>query len=262
MDLFLKTYKALFKKEFGDYGFRCLGSTHWRVVNDVYQAFHLWRISRDGTCQLSFGIVPLCYEMEAYHVRFGALLSFQPYDFLGCKEYCWRYDTKSEESIKGCCHQVILFIRSYLIPYFERGIDCKSAREENLKIYAYRYERFCTAAQGNSELLQQVGEYWPGGEFECLMAIKIGEYGQAAEYLLKQIASRKKHLEENRTREEDYEEDYYERQEGYIAEWTSLLDHCMARDKEFFIDFLRESERKSRIALGLEKEESKEGKAT
>jgi len=248
---FMKTYQAQCCERFGYLGFKKLGNTHWRVVNDVIQTFHLQR-GRGGLswCRIQFGITPLCFGFSRNFVWHGCAPNFNHTVFPDCTIWQWQYDSKSEESILECIESLIEYIQTFLITYFERGIDCMSAREENLKLFHSMFEQRCAFLRDNPWQRQYTvsdEEYkkrLSGGEGECYMALKTGAYAIAAEYFSNLVAARSK-LNEAEQSEKDKE---------YIKGWNQLLERALAQDNDFFARYLAANERKSRIALGLEKE--------
>jgi len=248
---FMKLYQAQCRERFGHLGFKKLGNTHWRVVNDVLQTFYLHRARAGGSCMLQFGITPLCYgSINRDSFKYGTSSMLQPHAFSDCTVWQWFYDPKSEESIRSCIESLMEFMLSYLVPYFERGIDCASARKENLMLWQNLLERKRTFLRDNPWARQYSFGEEPteekalGSMVECYMALKIGVYADAAKYLSNLIAARRKANEAEPS----------EKNEKFIAEWSQLLERALAQDNDFFADYLAANERKSRIALGLEKE--------
>ena len=242
MDLFLKTYANECKKHFAHLGFRRSGNTHWRVINDVYQAFFLQRRAKDGSCQLLFGTIPLCIGIESHYVRDGSLLTFQPTHFPDCNLLSWTYLTNSEDSIASCVRRIMMFIQKYLLPYFERGIDCLSAYNENRKFYIYMQQRL-----DETDIDDRI---FMGDYPEFCMILKSREYAFAEEYMAMAIASKKRHLSYI-IQEASPSEAYIADKNMKIAQDVATLERISVHDEAFIQDWIETNELKSLKALGL-----------
>jgi len=242
MDILLKTYASECKKNFAPLGFKRSGNNHWRVVNDVYQAFHLKRMRGGGACQILFGIIPLCRGIEAKYVRQESMLIFLPYFLLDCDIMSWSFDPKSEVCIQSCVKNIMGFLQKDLFPYFERGYDCTSAYEENRKIYS------CLDRRRNEP--NNAEDSFFGGYPEYCMALKNKKYAHAEGYLAMVIDSRKKHLNYV-IQEVSPPETYIETENLSIAEDIAMLERVSARDEPFIQNWIGNNERKSLESLGL-----------
>lgn len=122
MNNILKEYKKRCKEEFGNYGFKIFQSNHYRVVNDVFQSFNLHKSVSGQSCTVEFGIIPMSvgYELNKSSVNPCHLKNFE-------EMYSWfEYDKNSQESIDKCVTEMLICMKKYLMPLFEKAIDCNS----------------------------------------------------------------------------------------------------------------------------------------
>lgn len=110
-------FKAECKKEFLNLGFKMSGMYFYRVVNDMFQSFHLHRSVDGCRCTVEFCTVPLCIGEDINKAFCGSnhLKMFW-------NDWSWfDYDRKSSESMDNCVDAMTSCMKEYLIPYFEQS---------------------------------------------------------------------------------------------------------------------------------------------
>lgn len=227
MDYFLKTYTEICKKEFAPYGFKKKGSNNFvRVTNDVMQNFHLNRNRFGYSCTVEFGIIPLCYRIEKDQVT-GGLGANHLKMFEGSVEW-WDYDQKSNESMECCIMEIVNYMKEYLIPFFEKGINCTKAYHE---ICAFEIMFY-------NEVFME--DYW-----KYCMSLKAGDIDQALKHL-KAVEQQKldaykinmKAFQSTGGASEGYEEGVKEE----IGKIQKEIECIANRDEEFIQAFIHDNE--------------------
>jgi hypothetical protein len=237
MDIFLKYYKQECKLVFSPFGFRSIGNNHYRVINDVFQAFYLHRSLSGDHCTIQFGITPLCYGIDQeYRKTTGGIYS--PVNFEGWDAW-WYYNRKSIESIQSCIQTIIAYTKEKILPLFDAGTDCASA-----------YRVICQIERAAQQMIDDNPS--PGGDCGYYMLLKMGEYEKASMYLRHSIACLE--YDDPDMLEMDKTPSYYERKQKWLDECQTSLEMLQSGDDKRITAFLEENERKSRVTLGLEKE--------
>lgn len=233
MDLFLKTYVEVCKKEFTKYGFKKMGKNFFRVENDVIQNFNLHRSRYGRSCTVEFGIIPLCYKIEKTVIKNG----LGPYNlrmFEDSMEW-WDYDRDSSESIVSCVNELVDYIKKYLIPFFERGNDCFDA-----------YREICILEKSVSKPFKNaisMDDY-----LKYCMTLKIADYNAALAHL--------KAIEEqwvdayNSMNEGGYmTKEYAKNTEEQLKKYRKEIEAISNRDMEYISNFIAENEAYSLLQL-------------
>ena len=127
-NLFNKIYFERCKEEFGNMGFVKDRNSFVRIVNkEIVQSFCLQKWGGGYKCEIHFGIEPLCggekpgFPSLRYSLR----------KFIYTIQDPWVCKGKDQEIIDGV-ENVILDIKQYIIPSFERAIDTASALNETI----------------------------------------------------------------------------------------------------------------------------------
>ena len=136
MNYLLENYYKSCKTLFAQYGFKKKNKAFSRVTNDVMQNFVLEKLKSGRTCRVEFAVIPLCLRIEKEYISGGVyshnLRKFESSHFVKWDE--WEYDPKSEESMDVCINEIIRYLTSYLIPFFERTSSCETALPELIKL--------------------------------------------------------------------------------------------------------------------------------
>jgi hypothetical protein len=234
MDHFLKIYKEECKQAFSANGFKSIGNNHYRVVNDVFQAFHLHRSLYGDHCTLNFGITPLCYGIDQEYKRtMGGI--YGPDAFEGRDDW-WYYDRNSIENMQSCIQTMVSYIQRKILPFFDSGTDCASA-----------YAAICKLENVTPQTMDETPA--PGGECGYYMLLKMGEYKKVIADLRHTIACLE--YENPNMLEMDKTPEYYERRQKWITECTMSLRLIQSGDNERIRRYIEEKERQSRITLRL-----------
>ena len=138
MDDFLKQLKKKCRAEISQYGFIQKKNVFARIVNDVFQSFHIEKIVRSFNlreCRIGFAVLPLCQKLDANWVLSGVdkyyLREFEVTHWTEGDD--WKYKIDSDE-ISSCIDEILVYISRYLIPFFERSDTCKTALPEIVKL--------------------------------------------------------------------------------------------------------------------------------
>ena len=115
-------YKALFREELYPRGFSLHKKTFYRVINDVVQTLMLCKTATNFT--IGFSITPLCLPIKDLYC--------EGYDIsaLGKRTWwdCWN---GVEESV---FEEILSLFRQYVLPFFEHGVDAKTAYHELVQL--------------------------------------------------------------------------------------------------------------------------------
>lgn len=162
MDYFKQQYTESEKNIFAGYGFKTYANNSYRIINDVFQSFHLHRSVYGGRATVEFGILPLCTDRR---IDKSTCLPWHLKMFEGSMAW-FDYDGKSERSIDECIVQIKGYMSKYLVPFFDGGMDCKGA-----------YKVICgfEKAYGENVASQSCDMAW--------MALKNGDYENVLRHL-------------------------------------------------------------------------------
>ena len=193
MDNFLKQLKKKCRVEVSQYGFIQKKNVFARIVNDVFQSFHIEKIAR-GTnqreCRVGFSVLPLCQKLDAKWALSGVdkyyLRKFEVIDWT--EGDGWQYKIDSDK-ISSCIDDILVYINKHLIPFFERSDTCKAALPEIIKLEKLFNEN-------RKESLRQCGmsdEACPNAELNLIdsvkyyMALKNGDFNFALKCRIAQL---------------------------------------------------------------------------
>lgn len=100
-----------------------------RVTDELVQFFTLKKRSERSIYTVEFGIIPLCMPVPVYLNAGGYELD--RFVVEQCANYeGWPCNPLSGQSIQECAEAIIETVDTYLIPFFDRSLDCKSALAE------------------------------------------------------------------------------------------------------------------------------------
>ena len=149
MNDFSSQYRSKCKNMVEPHGFRHKNRVFIRVINDVCQSFYVETLSRgpdQKACRIGFSVLPLCQKIYAQQIERGVglyyLRKFELCD--GIESDSWRYKV-DPESISLCIEEIMKYISTYLIPFFERTTCAKSAFSELIALEKLFNENRVTA---------------------------------------------------------------------------------------------------------------------
>lgn len=189
-------FNRICKKKYSSLGFyRCssLGlyrsnPTFVRISNDVIQAFALKRYSYGSRCSVEFGIFPLCLPQPVFFFAGGYMLD-QFIVELYEKNSGWIFDVNSDDSITDCVNSISQAIDSYLIPFFDACVDCKSSLSGLIKLEEIleknRQQVLQLMGISDSAVPWQERSLFDYRKF--FMALKLHDFGYARQYLNYQV---------------------------------------------------------------------------
>ncbi|MCL2049175.1 MAG: hypothetical protein FWG87_10675 [Defluviitaleaceae bacterium] len=222
MSYLKKMYYKACKENFTQLGFVRKKDNIVRVVNDVMQNFCIHVFHGGYSCNVEFGVIPLCSRIKKDDVTLG-LCPGHIRAFEG-KWDSYEYDKKSEESMDACVNEIIEQMKKYLIPYFDKSCDCASAYQELCKfemsawksILMHDYRKFC-------------------------MALKSGDYDLAIAHLK---AKEELDIKGYKTYKvsEGFPADIKRARLKRIKELQKMIVHIENRDDVFIKNFISENE--------------------
>jgi hypothetical protein len=248
------------KAEFSSVGFRTNGNNHWRVVNDVYQAFYLRRSSFGDSFTITFGILPLCQGLSRTDKNSPGL----PYElgiFAGGMQW-WKMpsDNSTEEEMFACVQELMAYLKKHLIPFFDMSKSCATAYESVVEL------------EKHISHIQSTADVYACDRRKYYMLLKKGDYSTAIAILLSIRTQNMRALKQNIsafreiaiTDAKEYNLQNYLQLAAFVSNKLDALDTL---DREIIDIYdgnyfhinneLLANEQKSRIALGLEKPNEK-----
>ena len=197
MKTLLKTFNRICTQKYKDFGFVRCNSFFARIKGDVIQTFRLKCSQYVPSCTVEFGMFPLCLPQPVY--LFAGAYELDKF-VIERHEYSsvWTFDPDSDESMEKSIESLTSAIDLYLIPFFDRCNDCKSALEELIKLEVLFEENrqktliliggYDLAASWDERSLFDYRKYF--------MALKSHNLTYARQYLIHQINHHKSRLEE------------------------------------------------------------------
>ena len=192
-----KFFNRVCTQKYKVFGFVRCSSFYARIKGDIIQTFYLKHSQYVPSCTVTFGIIPLClpqphflsagaYELDKFVVELHKYSSL------------WTFDPDSDESMEKCIKSLTNAIDMYLIPFFDRCYDCKSALEELIKLEELFEENRQKILQliGGSDMAAPWYERSLFDYKKYYMALKSHNLIYAHQYLIHQINSHKRRLEE------------------------------------------------------------------
>ena len=225
-----KLYKEYCVKELSKYGFRRYGKNYWRISEGIFQSFCLHKSVSGENCTVEFVVKPLCSEHAITKNTCGSnhLKMFE-------NEYSWfEYDRQNEQSIYSCVEEMIMYMKRYLIPYFERTTSAKDAYHEIKNFQREHYKE---------------GILWSDRNLYNL-ALKSGLYDEAELHLV----AYKEHITKAFKTNSEYlsdDEEYIQSMEEAIRQVELELIYVQRRDLNFIQNYITVNETLSLKNLGL-----------
>jgi hypothetical protein len=252
MDYLIKNYIEACKPEVLPFGFKRRKNAFVRVINDVLQNVSIETISSGWACRVDFSIIPLCLRIEKEYISWEAYPHYlKEFELIsGTPSDSWEYDKHSEASMDACLREIMRYLTSYLLPFFERATSCETALPEVIRFEKTLNDKWLASRKSSG--IEDHADPDAGlnllDSTKYFMALKNGDYDFA---LRSRQALLQQHIDSyNSMSERGYltEEDRLEREEG-IAELRSEIDRLEARDTGYFQRLLEENEAYSRENL-------------
>ena len=235
MDYLTKIYKDRCKEEFGTLGFKTYRKNFYRVVNDVFQSFDLQKSVSGGDCTIHFVVVPLCAGSSITKEYCGP-----DHIKMFAGDYSWfYYDRNDLRDIERCMDEMMVYMKKYMIPYFENANNSENAYYATCKFQQNCYRRGLFLAD----------------PYLYYMALRAGLYEQAIEHL----TAWRKHTEEayisnTQGRKDSPEIVKYKKR---IIDKLNRLDYeiemVSSRNMEYIQNFIAENEDIALLNLGIKK---------
>lgn len=227
MKYILKEYKQRCKEEFSIYGFKTYKSNHYRVVGDIFQSFNLHQSVSGTDCTVEFGIIPLSveYDIDKLSCNPCHLKTFE-------NSYEWfNYDKNSKLSMELCVNDMIVYMKKYLIPIFEKAVNSESAyltiMEYDNVFKGNSYERFC-------------------------MCLNFGDYENAKKHLQEVIEqSTNAFIRNKEVFGNNITQEYVQKMENKILHEKMLLQMIQNKDYEVIHNLFSANEKKNKLNLGI-----------
>ncbi len=227
MDYFINAYKKRCKEEFNEYGFKTYRNNHYRIVNDIFQSFTLHRSVSGNDCNVIFGIVPLSveYELDKTFVNPCRVSDFED------KKTWFNYDRTLHSSIEKCIDDMIAYMKKYLMPVFEKAVNCESAYLTIIKydnvFRGNTYERLC-------------------------MCLKFGDYKNAKKHLQEVIEQHKDAFRRNKEAlGNNITQEYIQKMEEKISQKQLLLEMIECKDYDTIQKWVSANEKRNKKNLGI-----------
>lgn len=136
MDYFVSKYIEACTVECLRYGFKRKNKTFVRVINDVMQNFMLEKLRSHRAYRVEFAVIPLCLRIEKAYILGGVYsYNLRKFELAPLEQWDqWDYDPKSEKSMGICVNEVVRYLTSYLLPFFERANSCETALAELMEV--------------------------------------------------------------------------------------------------------------------------------
>lgn len=167
----------------------------FRISEDVIQSFTLKRFRGVPICTVEFEIDPLCAGAPIYLGVGDELDRFSVEQH--AKYGGWKYQPLVEQSVVECVNAMSETMDKYLIPLFDRCVNCAAALPELIKTEELfeknRIEVLCL--EGRIDCATSIGqEDMLFDDRKYYMALKSHDLAYARKYLRFQISYREKKL--------------------------------------------------------------------
>ena len=227
MDYFINIYKKRCKEEFSKYGFKSFRNNYYRVVNDIFQSFTFHRSVSGNDCNTIFGIVPLSVE---YKLDKTFVNPYRVSDFEDNRPW-FNYDRSLDSSVEKCIDDMISCMNKYLMPVFEKAVNCESAYFTIIK--------YDNVFKGNAY------------EKSC-MCLKSGDYKNAKKHLQEVIEQNENAFRRNKEAlGNDITQEYIQKMEGKIYQKKMLLKLIDNKNYIAIQKLISENEKINRLNLGI-----------
>lgn len=245
MNFCTKIFIQFSKAVLSSHGFKRTNASYIRVVNDVIQVIRFEVLSSGRACRVVFSAIPLCIGIDRKSIiscpYCHELRRFEP--TAGLLLCGWEYDRKAEESIHACMAEIMRYIETYLLPFFDRANSCRTALPELIALE----QRFLDNRKISLAWAGMTDHAQPGMVPNLLdsakryMALKNGDYEFAEKYftaLVQQnIQSYQSVLEGGYLSEEALRG-----REARIKKLQEEIALLKARDTDYFDRLLQENE--------------------
>ena len=237
MDIITKAYKESVGSLVVPLGFKSYRKNYYRVINDIFQSVNLHKSVSGDNCTIEFVIAPLCAG------------DFIKKDFCGTNhlkmfknDYSWfPYNKDDEGSVNNCVGEMISYVETYLIPYFERSSDSTKA-----------YYEVCAFQEHHKHGMQ------PFDYLLFCMSLKAGLYDKSLEHLYAQKKQTEYVYNSNKQFREQQGQQLSTEYSERIANKIKLIEYqteMISRfDIEYIHSFIRENERRALANLGILRE--------
>lgn len=229
MDYFLKRYKQVCKEEFSEYGFKSYRNNHYRVINDVVQGFGLERSMYGIGFRVIFGISSLA---NGYMLDRNCGWPYELAEFENKQDW-FAYNKHSEEIMEKGLSEMLVYMNKYLMPFFERANNCKSAYQEICDYERKHYREGCILFDTR----------------KLYMALKNDDYENAAIHVKASIEQTKEAYASNKKAFGTMPPEYEKRIQISLEEDNKMLEHILNNDRAFIENLLAENERRNLESL-------------
>ena len=175
-------------------GFKQSKNVFWRIVGDMYQTFYVETFKERAAmenCRIGFCVIPLCARVSAeadirqqglyYLKKFEPsyhLEDWQPWDG-------WRYN--HDEKLKEfCCKEITRMLKEYLIPFFERTSQSKTALSELIALEALFDDNRLSLGPGRAPAIDATGGTARLNKYDPVkyyLAVKAGDFDFALDVM-------------------------------------------------------------------------------
>lgn len=238
-------FNRAYQHKYQPLGFVKSKSAFIRVKGDIIQSFSFKRFRDGRTCTVEFGVFPLCARPPIYlDAGAYALDGF----IVGGREgwFCWEFDPFSDESKEKCIESISEAIDSYLIPFFEKCIDCRTALSESAKLEELldlnRKEKL--KLNGMRDMAKPLQERLLMNPYRYYMALKSRDFSYVKKYLEYKVSHLERCLKEFDTPgSSEQPECVKESHSDSLAEYTMQLYLVYAEDFDYFDKMIEANEK-------------------
>lgn len=241
-------YNQICKQKYQPLGFFGNKSTFARIRGDVIQAFSLKCSQYAPICTVDFGIFPLClpqpFFLQAGGYELDAFIVEQSFTHSG-----WAFDPDSNERMKECIRFMSEAMDQYLLPFFDKCSDCKSALPELIKLEELFEQNRQSVLQlmGMSDRAMSWQERSLFDYRKYYMALKSHDYAYARHYLVYKLDFHEKRLKELMLPGAPRQpESVIERFSATRDSYAELLERLDSGDYAYFEDLLNSNEIQTR----------------
>lgn len=246
-------YNQVCKTKYQPLGFSKDKKTFARISGDVIQAFTFKRSQYVPTCNVEFGIFPLClpqpFFLQAGGYELDAFIVEQQLRYSG-----WSFDPDSDESMKECIESMSEAMDMYLLPLFDKCSDCKSALPELIKLEELfdRNRQRVLQLRGDSDSAVPWQERSLFDSRKYYMALKSHKYPYARRFLKNQVNYYDSRLKEfDATDAPKQPESVTERFAARRDSYAELLGRLDSGDFAYFEDLLNSNEIQTRKFIAV-----------
>lgn len=244
----LKYFNHMCERKYKPHGFSRKKAVFARIRGDIIQAFTLKRFQDVPICTVEFGIFPLClpqpiyleaggYELDAFSVE-------QRLSHSG-----WIFDRGSNQSMVACIDLISEAIDLYLLPFFDKCHDCKSAFEELIKLEeefeSVRQRVLYLAGETDHALPLQERSLFDSRKY--YMALKAHNYSYAQRYLKHQVEHYESRLKKCNAPDATIRPEIVKKRFADARDrYTELLERLDSGDLTYFENLINFNENQTR----------------